>query len=93
MRGILSVGLMFLLFYLLFWKGWILWILLGLVVLVAAFVIYFRFKVHKASRPQERDTVERPSDTARDSDAPIVDDGKIKVTDLSGAKEVEFEKE
>ena len=40
-----------------------------------------------------RDSVERPAETRRTEDTPIVDDGKIQVTDLSGAKEVDFEKE
>jgi hypothetical protein len=38
--------------------------------------------------------VERQSEPRRTEDAPtIVDDGKIQVTDLSDAKEVDFEKE
>ena len=34
-----------------------------------------------------------PAEPRRADDTPIVDDGKIQVTDLSGAKEVDFEKE
>ena len=71
---------------------------LGAVIGVLALLWYgrdfsFRIKALLASKEPRRDTVERPSETARDSDTPIVDDGKIQVTDLSGAKEVDFEKE
>jgi hypothetical protein len=37
--------------------------------------------------------VKRHTEPSRDQDTPIVDDGKIQVTDLSGAREVDFEKE
>jgi hypothetical protein len=53
---------------------------------------WFRLKALQASKEPKREPVERPSD-ARRPDTPIVDDGKIQVTDLSGAKEVDFEKE
>ena len=52
----------------------------------------FRIKQLGAKEPR-RDNVERPSENRRADDTPIVDDGKIQVTDLSGAKEVTFEKE
>jgi hypothetical protein len=59
--------------------------------------LWYRGKAWIGSKQPERDTVERPSGASRDEsrseDAPIIDDGKIQVTDLSGAKEVEFEKE
>ena len=53
---------------------------------------WYRGKAFLASKPKN-DTVERKSEPRRAEDAPIVDDGKIQVTDLSGAKEVDFEKE
>ena len=71
---------------------------LGAVFGVLAFVWYgrdfwYRGKAFLSSRPKN-DTVERKSEPRRTEDAPIVvDDGKIQVTDLSGAKEVDFEKE
>lgn len=55
--------------------------------------LWYRGKAYLGSREPERDPVERPSSNARAEDAPIIDDGKIQVTDLSGAKEVDFEKE
>ena len=54
---------------------------------------WYRIKQIQASREPRREPVERPSETKRADDTPIVDDGKIQVTDLSGAKEVDFEKE
>ena len=54
---------------------------------------YYRVKALGSAIPRERDDVNRPAEPARDNDAPIIDDGKIQVTDLSGAKEVDFEKE
>ncbi|MBR5106570.1 MAG: hypothetical protein IK098_00865 [Bacteroidales bacterium] len=55
----------------------------------------FSFRIRQLGQAKEpgRDPVERPSEARRAEDAPIVDDGKIQVTDLSGAKEVDFEKE
>ena len=53
----------------------------------------FRIKQLGQAGGSKRDGVERPSETRRTDDTPIVDDGKIQVTDLSGAKEVDFEKE
>ena len=54
---------------------------------------YYRVKALGSAIPRERDDVNRPAEPARDNDAPIIDDGKIQVMDLSGAKEVDFEKE
>ena len=54
----------------------------------------FSFRIKQLGQTKEsRRDVERPSETRRADDTPIVDDGKIQVTDLSGAKEVDFEKE
>lgn len=55
--------------------------------------LWYRGKAWLGAKEPERDTVKRPKETSRDADAPIIDDGKIQVTDLSGAKEVDFEKE
>ena len=71
---------------------------LGAVLGVLALLWYgrdfsLRIKALGASKEPRREPVERPSETRRTDDAPIVDDGKIQVTDLSGAKEVDFEKE
>ena len=71
---------------------------LGAIVGVLILVWYgrdlsYRIKTLLATKEPRHDTVERPSETARDNDTPIVDDGKIQVTDLSGAKEVDFGKE
>jgi len=71
---------------------------LGAVVGVLALVWYgrdFSFRIRQLGQAAEprRDPVERPSETKRTEDTPIVDDGRIQVTDLSGAKEVDFEKE
>ena len=71
---------------------------LGAVIGVLALVWYgrdfsFRIKQLGATKEPKREPVERPSETKRADDTPIVDDGKIQVTDLSGAKEVDFEKE
>lgn len=55
--------------------------------------LWYRGKAWLRAKEPERDTVKRPKEPARDPEAPIIDDGKIQVTDLSGAKEVEFEKE
>ena len=54
---------------------------------------WYRVKYLLAAREPKRDTVEHPSEPKRSENTPIVDDGKIQVTDLSGAKEVDFEKE
>ena len=54
---------------------------------------WYRGKAFLRTGGPERDTVERPSPQERQDDTPIVDDGKIQVTDLSGAREVDFEKE
>ena len=51
-----------------------------------------RIKAMGQTKESRRD-VERPSEARRPEDTPVVDDGKIQVTDLSGAKEVDFEKE
>ena len=55
----------------------------------------FSLRIRQLGQTAEprRDPVERPSETKRTEDTPIVDDGRIQVTDLSGAKEVDFEKE
>ena len=54
----------------------------------------FSFRIRQLGQTKEsRRDVERPSEPRRADDAPVVDDGKIQVTDLSGAKEVDFEKE
>ena len=54
----------------------------------------FSFRIRQLGQTTEsRRDVERPSEPRRQDDAPVVDDGKIQVTDLSGAKEVDFEKE
>ena len=71
---------------------------LGAVIGVLALVWYgrdfsFRIKQLGAVKEPKRDGVERPTESKRADDTPIVDDGKIQVTDLSGAKEVDFEKE
>ena len=71
---------------------------LGAVIGVLALVWYgrdfwYRGKALFSSAAPKRDTVERPAEPRRQDDTPIVDDGKIQVTDLSGAKEVDFEKE
>ena len=56
--------------------------------------LWYRGKAWLGTKEPRQDGVERPRETSsRDKDAPIIDDGKIQVTDLSGAKEVEFEKE
>jgi hypothetical protein len=70
---------------------------LGAVIGILALLWYgrdfwYRAKALVASMGLKRD-VERPAEPKRPDDAPIVDDGKIQVTDLSGAKEVDFEKE
>ena len=69
----------------------------GAVVGVLALLWYgrdfsLRIKALGQTKESRRD-VERPSEPRRPDDTPIVDDGKIQVTDLSGAKEVDFEKE
>ena len=71
---------------------------LGAVIGVLALLWYgrdfsFRIKQLGQTADSRRGGVERPSETRRPEDSPIVDDGKIQVTDLSGAKEVDFEKE
>ena len=54
----------------------------------------FSFRIKQLGQTKEsRRDVERSSESRRPDDAPVVDDGKIQVTDLSGAKEVDFEKE
>ena len=54
----------------------------------------FSFRIKQLGQTKEsRRDVERSSEPRRPDDAPVVDDGKIQVTDLSGAKEVDFEKE
>ena len=54
---------------------------------------WYRVKYLVAAREPKRDTVEHPGEQKKTENTPIVDDGKIQVTDLSGAKEVDFEKE
>ena len=54
---------------------------------------WYRIKALAASKGPKRDPVERPGEPRRPEGTPIVDDGKIQVTDLSDAKEVDFEKE
>ena len=54
---------------------------------------WYRLKYLVASKEPKRDTVEHPGEQKKTENTPIVDDGKIQVTDLSGAKEVDFEKE
>ena len=71
---------------------------LGAVIGVLALLWYgrdFSLRIRQLgqSAGSKRDGVERPSEARRADDTPIVDDGKIQVTDLSGAKEVDFEKE
>ena len=71
---------------------------LGAVIGVLAIIWYgrdmlYRAKMFLGTKEPRRDTVERPAETRRTEDTPIVDDGKIQVTDLSDAKEVDFEKE
>ena len=71
---------------------------LGAVIGVLALVWYgrdfwYRIKALAGEKELRRDKVERPAEPGRQDDTPIVDDGKIQVTDLSGAKEVDFEKE
>ena len=70
---------------------------LGAVIGVLALLWYgrdFSYRIKAlGSKEPERGPVERPSENRRPDDAPIIDDGKIQVTDLSGAKEVDFEKE
>ena len=70
---------------------------LGAVIGVLALLWYgrdfsYRIKALGATKESKRD-VERQAEPKRTEDTPIVDDGKIQVTDLSGAKEVDFEKE
>lgn len=56
--------------------------------------LWYRGKAWLGAKEPKRDTVKRPArEDARNEDSPIIDDGKIQVTDLSGAKEVDFEKE
>ena len=71
---------------------------LGAVIGVLAIIWYgrdflYRVKLFLGAKEPKRDTVERQSEPRRTEDAPIVDDGRIQVTDLSDAKEVDFEKE
>ena len=71
---------------------------LGAVIGVLAIIWYgrdflYRVKLFLGAKESRRDTVERRSEPRRTEDTPIVDDGKIQVTDLSDAKEVDFEKE
>ena len=55
--------------------------------------LWYRVKGIRGSKEPRRDGVERPSGQKRTDSTPVVDDGKIQVMDLSGAKEVDFEKE
>ena len=70
---------------------------LGAVIGVLALLWYgrdfsYRIKALGATKETKRG-VERQAEPKRTDDTPIVDDGKIQVTDLSGAKEVDYEKE
>ena len=70
---------------------------LGAVIGVLALLWYgrdfsYRIKALGTTKETKRG-VERPTEPKRADDTPIVDDGKIQVTDLSGAKEVDYEKE
>lgn len=70
---------------------------LGAVIGVLALLWYgrdfsLRIKALGTTKESRRD-VERPSEPRRTEDAPVVDDGKIQVTDLSQAREVDYEKE
>ena len=70
---------------------------LGAVLGVLALLWYgrdFSFRIRQLGQTNEsRSDVERSSEPRRPEDAPVVDNGKIQVTDLSDAKEVDFEKE
>ena len=55
--------------------------------------ISFQIRQLGQAKDSGRDSVKRSTDSQRSSDTPIEDNGKIQVTDLSGAKEVDFEKE
>jgi len=55
--------------------------------------LWYRGKALLGSKESGRDGVERTPQQKRQDDTPIVSDGKIQVTDLSGAREVDFEKE
>ena len=55
--------------------------------------ISFQIRQLGQAKDSGRDSVKRPADSQRSSDTPIEDNGKIQVTDLSGAKEVDYEKE
>ena len=71
---------------------------LGAVIGVLAIIWYgrdflYRAKLFLGAKEPKRDTVERQSEPRRTEDTPIVDDGRIQVTDLSDAKEVDFEKD
>ena len=75
-------------------KGRFLWAVVG----VLGLLLYgqdFSLRIKQLGRVKDsgRDNVKRSSEPQRSSDAPIEDNGKIQVTDLSGAKEVDFEKE
>ena len=54
---------------------------------------WYRGKAFLGTKESRREPVERPSEPKQPDSTPIVDDGRIQVTDLSGAKEVDFEKE
>ena len=71
---------------------------LGAVIGVLALIWYgrdfwYRVTYLVGTKEPKRDTVEHPAESKRQEDAPIVGDGRIQVTDLSGAKEVDYEKE
>ena len=96
LKNVLYILLGVFVLYLLFWRGWILGLILIPVVLGVGFYLYVKVKELKAgirfSKAKE-ERPERPAEAPRNDDAPIIDDGRIQVTDLSDAKEVEFEKE
>ena len=99
LKNVLYILLGVFVLYLLFWRGWILGLILIPVVLGVGFFLYVKVKELKAgirsskAKEERSDRPERPAETPRNDDAPIIDDGRIQVTDLSDAKEVEFEKE
>ena len=99
LKNVLYILLGVFVLYLLFWRGWILGILLIPIVLGIGFFVYVKVQELKAAHRSRRDASERserperPSETSRSDDPLIIDNGTIRITDLSDAKEVDFEKE
>ena len=93
LRNVLYILLGAFVLYLLFWRGWILGILIGVPLIGLGIALYVRYRIWKAAKRFEKESAEQPSEAPQEPDAPIIDDGRIQVTDLSSAKEVEFEKE